>query len=458
MRLACILLFLPLLSLGQQKSLSSKPTNISNPHLPLSIGDAVPAFQLTNIINYKSPSVNLSSFKGKLLVIDFWEAWCTSCIKALPRLDSLNKRLSGQVQVITVTSSGNASSILAELKRFKTTKNISLPIIVNDTLLHKYFPHRLISHTVWIDAKGIVRAITGADYVTTSNINQMLSGKPVSWPVKEDALDFNYNTSALELSNSEAAPLQLWYSSLTPYRPGLNSITSVSEDSAAGTEIANYYNLSLLQLATLSLYNASALPNLKKLRLFVSDTSRYFFNAGTQFYQNWQQQNAWCFSSALPLSLSKQQRQKFISGQLAAWLHSMFGITASIQKITAPAWVFTFNGDTSILRTNGSPPSQDLDNTGPVKSITNRPITELVAFLNEKVPGIPWVINETGLPRSKRMDLQLNLYSFSNFDSLRAALLPYGFILTQTEREIELVVITENKYQQHPLIKNQTGK
>lgn len=47
---------------------------------PLSIGDTVPDLLFDNLLNHSAPTVRLSGFRGKLVILDFWATWCTACL------------------------------------------------------------------------------------------------------------------------------------------------------------------------------------------------------------------------------------------------------------------------------------------------------------------------------------------------------------------------------------------
>src|SRR6476620_3661535 len=100
-KLLILAMLCPLLSVGQQpyKAIT-----------PLTIGDTLPDMPLSSIINYKSFTACLSSFKGKLLILDFWATWCTSCLKHFPKMDSLQQQYPGQVQVIMVNSKNTGNN------------------------------------------------------------------------------------------------------------------------------------------------------------------------------------------------------------------------------------------------------------------------------------------------------------------------------------------------------------
>src|SRR4030095_3711488 len=68
---------------------------------PLSVGDKMPDVAFT-IFNYSSPTAKLSDFMGKMVILDFWATWCSSCIKRFPFMDSIQAEFNGKIQVILV--------------------------------------------------------------------------------------------------------------------------------------------------------------------------------------------------------------------------------------------------------------------------------------------------------------------------------------------------------------------
>lgn len=52
----------------------------------VAIGKTSPDFKF---VNDKGDSVQLSTFRGKIVVIDFWSTWCPPCVAQFPHYDSL---------------------------------------------------------------------------------------------------------------------------------------------------------------------------------------------------------------------------------------------------------------------------------------------------------------------------------------------------------------------------------
>lgn len=66
------------------------------------VGQALSACPLTKLSNSAQP-VELKSFSGKVLYIDFWASWCPPCAKSFPFLNELQQQYAQQgLQVIGI--------------------------------------------------------------------------------------------------------------------------------------------------------------------------------------------------------------------------------------------------------------------------------------------------------------------------------------------------------------------
>jgi cytochrome c biogenesis protein CcmG/thiol:disulfide interchange protein DsbE len=62
---------------------------------PLQAGDALPEASMRKLDDkgVSKTKVKLSSFQGKVLVLDFWASWCTPCKRSMPELSKLQDEL-----------------------------------------------------------------------------------------------------------------------------------------------------------------------------------------------------------------------------------------------------------------------------------------------------------------------------------------------------------------------------
>ncbi|MBI3208429.1 MAG: TlpA family protein disulfide reductase [Candidatus Solibacter usitatus] len=78
-------------------------------------GDAAPGFE---IVADNGKKISLTSFGGRLLVLNFWATWCPPCIQELPSLNAFQDALRGNgVVVLAVSLDKNEKTYKAFLDR-----------------------------------------------------------------------------------------------------------------------------------------------------------------------------------------------------------------------------------------------------------------------------------------------------------------------------------------------------
>jgi len=156
---------------------------------PLTVGDIVPDITFSNLINYPGNSAKLSDFKGKLVILDFWATWCTSCIASFPKVQELQKEFNEQLQILLVTSTlhgDDENKVNALLQKLRNkNRALHLPIAIDD-YTSELFPRQSVPHYAWINEDGKVLAITGSLEVTKENIAKALEGKPLNLALRRE--------------------------------------------------------------------------------------------------------------------------------------------------------------------------------------------------------------------------------------------------------------------------------
>ena len=77
--------------------------------------------QLKNsLVDLNQNKVNLTSFKGKKVVINYWATWCRPCIKEMPEL----KRAEEILQKYNYTFLLVTDETISKIKSFKNEKKI----------------------------------------------------------------------------------------------------------------------------------------------------------------------------------------------------------------------------------------------------------------------------------------------------------------------------------------------
>ena len=194
----CIMIIAVFHSLCLSAQTPRKDSGVNGLHkiIPLKVGDTVPDELWDVTIQVINPSTQnktstLADYKGqKLLVLDFWNTWCKSCIKLFPKIDSLNVEFQGKLKIVPV-SNDPSQKVLPWMQKLGIILKSTNVLGDNDiTGIGAYFPRKILPHVVII-ADNKVRAITYPEYINSKNLNDMMNGRDVLIKMKYDDLNFN---------------------------------------------------------------------------------------------------------------------------------------------------------------------------------------------------------------------------------------------------------------------------
>lgn len=122
-------------------------------------GYLAPQFTLRNL---KGNLVSLDSFKGQVVVLNFWATWCVPCRIEMPAFENLYRRYRSQgVTVLGVSLDKGADE---KVKKFVEEYQLSFPVLMDsDGKAEKLYPSVSIPFTFVIDKTGrIVARVDGA--------------------------------------------------------------------------------------------------------------------------------------------------------------------------------------------------------------------------------------------------------------------------------------------------------
>lgn len=151
----------------------------------------VPGDQMPDIVLPKplkgGTAKTISSFKGKLVILDFWATWCSPCIAAMRDLERYKAELGDKLEVIAISDEP-----AERLAKFNKARPSTLTLTSDTTgALRSYFPHTTIPHTVLIGPEGKVYAITNADNITLDVLKVALQRVAIHLPFKQDNTQFD---------------------------------------------------------------------------------------------------------------------------------------------------------------------------------------------------------------------------------------------------------------------------
>ena len=92
------------------------------------VGENAPAWSLPGL---DGKTVNLSDFKGKVVILDFWATWCPPCREEIPSFIQIQKEFSDKgVVVVGIALDEEGAKVV---KPFAKKKEINYPLVIGKT-------------------------------------------------------------------------------------------------------------------------------------------------------------------------------------------------------------------------------------------------------------------------------------------------------------------------------------
>jgi thiol-disulfide isomerase/thioredoxin len=185
MRWACVA-GLVLLALG----LSSAKAADSEADMPdrTKLGQFVPFAQPTPapVVSLTEPAgatVNLSDFKGKLVLVNFWATWCEPCLREMPSIERLQSHVGDSIAVLAVSEDRGGSKAVEPFIEKLGLKSVKI-YIDPKSAVGRAFEVRGLPTSFLIDGEGrMAGRVEGAAEWDSPNImaiiDRMLSGNGV---------------------------------------------------------------------------------------------------------------------------------------------------------------------------------------------------------------------------------------------------------------------------------------
>lgn len=130
--------------------------------------------------NAQEKQVELSEFKGKIVLLNLWATWCSPCIKELPALDRMQQRLGSDDFAVVAVSLDDDVELARELL-FKTLSIQSIALYTESIdKLGRDFPVNVVPASFLIDregqAIGVLRGYVDWDSADTDILVKRLIG------------------------------------------------------------------------------------------------------------------------------------------------------------------------------------------------------------------------------------------------------------------------------------------
>lgn len=117
-------------------------------------GSMAPDFTLQKI---NGGELQLSSLRGKAVIVDFWDTWCPPCRKALPHLQELSETYSDDLVVVGVALGREG---VDKVRAYTKDHGLTFEMVLlnnNSKLVNDFGGIPSIPTTFLIDADGIIQ-------------------------------------------------------------------------------------------------------------------------------------------------------------------------------------------------------------------------------------------------------------------------------------------------------------
>jgi thiol-disulfide isomerase/thioredoxin len=118
---------------------------------PAQTGKAAPDFTVTD----GTTTVHLASYRGRVVLLNFWATWCAPCQLEMPVFADWQRRYGPGLQVVGISMDDDAAPVRNLIARMK----VNYPVAMGDATLGERYGGVLgLPLTYLIDKRGTVRA------------------------------------------------------------------------------------------------------------------------------------------------------------------------------------------------------------------------------------------------------------------------------------------------------------
>ena len=108
-----------------------------------------------NLVSTDGKKINLSDYKGKIVILDFWATWCGPCRMGVPDLVSIQKEFKDKVAVIGISLDDKRT--MDDILPFMKEYGINYPVVYGtNQVVVDYGYIQAIPTTFIINAKGFI--------------------------------------------------------------------------------------------------------------------------------------------------------------------------------------------------------------------------------------------------------------------------------------------------------------
>lgn len=401
------------------------------------IGDTTPPLTFSNVYNQPEAFVSMQDYKGKLIIIDFWNRWCGSCIEAFPKMEKLQKEFGDKIKVLLVTTD-KKEEVVKLFKRFKVPE---LTILYGDTLLSAMFPHITVPHHVWINPDGRIQFITDGYNATVQNVSKLLEGKKISLPLKKELEDIDRDVDLWKEGNGRFQKYITNYSFImSKVNENWEHGFGFSKDTVNNTCGFKFINSPLIDLYKVAFegsinYDAGYFGMSNRVQFGDAATHRFFdYPGNTDSIPAWEERNLVCYESKW-----KMQNDSLAYKYLQDDTNRFFPFSAKVENKEVPCYILKLAS--CFTGSKYADKEKVFEYTDSSFILKNMLISYIIESLNhlELFKAFP-VVDETNY--TEAVDIHLT-NAFTDISNLKKQLLQNGLLLEEGKRKIRMLVISD---------------
>lgn len=410
------------------------------------------------------------NIKNKIIILDFWDTWCSTCMAKFPEMERLQEQFKDKIQIFLVNSRETKEEIK---KRFNDDsrsivlgkyKLPNLPSIVDvDAMrLDLVFPHRFVPFHVWIDTDQTIKILGPSENTHAAKIQDLIDGKDVfclqnlsttpSYSKSYPYFKVLGKTIDPAKSNSFITPYNNEYAS---YAGGY---TDTIIDANLNTVRSTYINQTILNLYVRA-FDETFARNSKRLifqrnsgiwpflSLYVNDTMRYTDIHKSALHRTDQDfiKSRYCYEQVVPATMTEEKRKAYMLEQLNDYFGKAYDVQGNLEKRTLSYYAVVKLSTARKLsvqakRTSGLKKSTNGETTD--KMFNSSLPSAIRAVLSFNQADI-LLLDESGLNGKVNIILPSKIESI---EELARALKEYDLDVIQRTDEFEFVVIKERGY------------
>lgn len=408
---------------------------------PLNVGDKLPEsfWQQEHTIyqNGKTTKQNLSAYKGKLMILDFWATWCSPCITSLETLNAVQQKMGDSLSVLALNE--QPLNVWQPFVKAKGWRFNSFTQVDN---LKKLFPHVTIPHQVWI-YKEKVHFITSAHTATLANIRAVINDKQIYAYQKKDVDSFLIHKPLFVAGNGGTGQTIQFQSTLAKYTKDLPINRVYFKDGA-------FPQLSMLNVGVMRmhqwLYAKLKDPTLiytnRSINL-LPDSLKILVTAYNQpkdkIYQ-WIEKHTYSYNYMGNTKVDRSLLLKKISNELAAYFETI-GVKVDVEYRDQPCYVIKAPLLWNALASKVEKPVLKPTKDGKV-IFQNIPQKDVINYLQLQFQSSVFPLISDHL---LDIPIDLTITDLRTVDALAISLTQAGLELKQETRKIPMLVFSYAK-------------